>query len=190
METKKLTRRQRYTINVLQETYAELLQESPDGNVTVVELCRRADVNRSTFYYYYADIADLEDSTISNLFHRSFEVLRGVQRDNPGDAGQQIRKALNVIRENKKLCRLLLRDRRENLVTKALEDNLELFWTDILSTGCSESVAKLLYGYLCGGMAKLWTRWVESDCATPVDEMTDLIEKVVVYYYRMLENLR
>lgn len=188
MEERKLTRRQKYTINMLQEAYVDLLQESADGNVSVVELCQRADVNRSTFYYYYTDIEDLKDRTISYIFQQIFEVLHNVKKDNPGDAHQQIRNALNITIKNKKLCRQLLCDSRAELVAKALEDNLSLFWYDILSTGCTDAIAKLSYSYFCGGLARLWIGWIESDCATPIDELAVLIEKIIVHYYTMLEN--
>lgn len=186
MEEKKLNRRQKYTINALQEAYVDLLQESADGNVSVVELCQRADVNRSTFYYYYSDIEDLKDRTISHIFQQIFEVLKDVKKGTPH---QQIRSALNITLKNKKLCRQLLCDSRAELVAKALEDNLALFWYDILSTGCSDAVAKLSYSYFCGGLARLWVGWIKSDYAAPVDEVAALVEKIIVHYYVMLENL-
>ena len=186
MEDKKLNRRQRYTINVLQESYVDLLQESPDGNVSVVALCERADVNRSTFYYYYADIEDLKDRTISFIFQQIFEVLHNVKKGTPMDAQRQIRSALNITLKNRKLCRQLLCNNRAELVAKALEDNLTLFWDDILTTSCSTEVAKLSYSYFCGGLARLWIRWIESDYAASVDEVAVLAEKIIEYYYAML----
>ena len=186
MEIKTLTRRQKYTMRVLQEAYVELLQESADGDVSVVDLCHRADVNRSTFYYYYKDMEDFKDRTISYIFQQIFAVLHNVKEDVASDPQLQIRKALNITLENQNLCSQLLCESRVELVCKALEENLILFWNDILTTTCSPEIAKLSYNYFCGGLARVWINWIESDYAADVDEVAVLIERIIVHYYAML----
>lgn len=45
----------------LYSTFIELRKEKPTEKITVVELCKAAGVNRSTFYRSYYDIFDLEE---------------------------------------------------------------------------------------------------------------------------------
>lgn len=52
-------RRVRYTKQVLRETFLELLLEKPASEITVTEICAKADVNRTTFYLHYDDVFDL-----------------------------------------------------------------------------------------------------------------------------------
>lgn len=44
---------------MIAECLNELLKDKPIGMVTVVELCKKADISRSTFYTYFEDVYDV-----------------------------------------------------------------------------------------------------------------------------------
>lgn len=51
----KESRRVQMTKRLLNDSMLELLKEKPPEKLTVSEICRSADVNRSTYYKYYTD---------------------------------------------------------------------------------------------------------------------------------------
>ena len=59
-----LDRRTRYTIGVIREAFFELLGEVGFAKITVADICRRADVNRGTFYLHFEDKYALLDALI------------------------------------------------------------------------------------------------------------------------------
>ncbi|HBR03213.1 MAG TPA: TetR/AcrR family transcriptional regulator [Ruminiclostridium sp.] len=69
MKEIKESRKTRYTRMVLQDSLLELMRKKPIAKITIKELCENADINRTTFYAYYADQYDLlrkiEDETLS-----------------------------------------------------------------------------------------------------------------------------
>ena len=54
----KENRRTRMTRNLLNDSFWWLLEQKPLRKITVKEICQVADVNRSTYYQYYADPYD------------------------------------------------------------------------------------------------------------------------------------
>ena len=64
-------RRVRMTKRMIQEAVLELLETTGPDKLTVTDVCQRADVNRSTFYAYYAEIRDvireIEDDLLQRL---------------------------------------------------------------------------------------------------------------------------
>ena len=54
-----MDRRTQYTKKVIKETCLDLLTDKDITKVSVSELCKKADINRATFYRYYLDIFDL-----------------------------------------------------------------------------------------------------------------------------------
>ena len=56
----------------LQEALIELLQEKELDKISISELCKKANVNRGTFYLHYQDIAEL----FEEYFHDMTEDLR------------------------------------------------------------------------------------------------------------------
>lgn len=63
--------RVRYTNRMIRQCFYELLLEKELSKITVSEICKHAQINRSTFYKHYADPYDLmeklEDEAISGI---------------------------------------------------------------------------------------------------------------------------
>lgn len=56
-------RRVRMTKKLIKDAYLELLESSPSEKISVTDICKVADVNRSTFYMYYEDTIALRQDT-------------------------------------------------------------------------------------------------------------------------------
>lgn len=187
MENRTLSRRQRYTVEAIQDAYMDLLNIKSFDQITIIELCELADVNRTTFYRYYKDMDDLREQTVADLFRQVFSVLRLHKESQLMSARAQIIRALNITIKNKKLCRQLLCNQTD-MAEQALEANLTLLKDTIMSTGCTEDEGMLCYSYICGGLARLWIRWIEQDFATPKEKVALMIEEMIVSYYDILAN--
>lgn len=187
MENRTLSRRQRYTVEALQDAYMDLLNIKPFNQITIIELCELADINRTTFYRYYKDMDDLREQTIADLFQQIFSVLRLHKESQLISARAQILKALNITIKKRKVCRQLLCNQTD-MAEQALETNLTLIKDTIMSTGCNEDEGMLCYSYICGGLARLWIRWIEQDFATPKEKVALMIEEMLISYYNMMEN--
>ena len=64
MAEEKIDRRRRYTLSVIREAFFALLAEVGFARMTVADICRRADINRGTFYLHYEDKFALLDALI------------------------------------------------------------------------------------------------------------------------------
>ena len=60
----KIDRRRRYTLSVIREAFFALLAEVGFAKMTVADICRRAEINRGTFYLRYEDKYALLDALI------------------------------------------------------------------------------------------------------------------------------
>ena len=65
------TRRVRMTKRLIKDAYIELLAQDPDKRLSITDICKSADINRSTFYMHYEDvnclIKEIEDELISQI---------------------------------------------------------------------------------------------------------------------------
>lgn len=59
MEKQKESRRVLMTKRLLKESLLDMLKDKNISDVNITELCKRADVNRSTFYSYYDTVNDI-----------------------------------------------------------------------------------------------------------------------------------
>lgn len=59
MPTRKTDRRTQYTINVVKEAFLELINDHPYSQITVTQVCRQAEITRSTFYLHFNNLTDV-----------------------------------------------------------------------------------------------------------------------------------
>ncbi len=60
-------RRKKASCEKIQKAFIELLQTRDLSKISVSDLCKESNLNRSTFYANYVDIYDLADKIIKNL---------------------------------------------------------------------------------------------------------------------------
>lgn len=58
------------------ETFLEMMKTSELENISVTELCKRAGVNRTTFYACYEDVYDLAHKVVDYLLEQVDELYR------------------------------------------------------------------------------------------------------------------
>lgn len=61
---RKTDRRTVYTLNVIQQAFLKLIDQQPFAKVTVAQLCREADITRSTFYLHYSNLNEVLDAVL------------------------------------------------------------------------------------------------------------------------------
>ncbi|MGQ5709640.1 TetR/AcrR family transcriptional regulator [Lactobacillus sp. PSON] len=66
MKVRKTDRRTVYTINVIKEAFIKLINKEPYSKITVAQLCREAEINRSTFYLHFDSIDDVLDAVLDD----------------------------------------------------------------------------------------------------------------------------
>ena len=75
---RKMDRRTRYTRQIIRDTLLELMGEKGFNHVTVTEVCRRAELNRGTFYLHYLDLNDVLDDILTELMSETTCALDNV----------------------------------------------------------------------------------------------------------------
>ena len=74
----KNNRRRRESVEKMEKVFVELLQTKELGEITVSDICKRCELNRSTFYANFIDIYDLADRV---RIHLEEEVNRLYESD-------------------------------------------------------------------------------------------------------------
>ena len=68
-------RRVRKTQQAVQSAFAKLLSEKDITDITIKELCDKADINKSTFYLHYKDIYDCADSFTNSIVDKTIAIM-------------------------------------------------------------------------------------------------------------------
>lgn len=74
-KTRKTDRRTRYTRQTIKDILLEEMKTKPYSKITVTEICKKAEMNRGTFYLHYYDIDDVLDDIFNDFFADTSSVL-------------------------------------------------------------------------------------------------------------------
>ena len=101
---KKINRKRAYSQRVIQDAFLELSKTTLINKITVTDICRVADVNRTTFYSNYDDISMLVESIVKELHKKLFAIMSQYDRM---DNEEFYIALLNIIKENATLCLIM-----------------------------------------------------------------------------------
>ena len=72
------------TKQMLENALFELMKDKPVEKITPTELCRKATVNRNTFYSHYSSVAELYESIENSLINSVNSVFEAMKHKSSG----------------------------------------------------------------------------------------------------------
>lgn len=181
MKSEKVDRRVKYTRMVLKESLIKLLEKKDLSQITIKEICEEADVNRATFYAHYSDQHDLllkiEDELLSNVRSYLSDYIKG---DTGLDMVSAVELVFDYIRENAKLCKLLLSERgdlsfQKKIMMFVYERNIG----DLIRSGSiTREEAEYIYAFSITGCVGAAQKWLEGGMKQSSRFMAELLVRL------------
>ena len=120
MKAKNINNASKKTQNAIKRVFAEMLSEKKElGNLSVTELCERADISRGAFYSHYDDIYGVAEDYENELIDNFFDNAKLIGNDN---CEQFIDTFFEYIRKNENNYRLLCKSNDCLFTAKKLAD--------------------------------------------------------------------
>lgn len=129
-------RRARFTREALKDALLALLGEKGFNDISVAELCRRADVTRATFYRHFGSIMDVVDLLVDD----AFDVAKNIKSENAGLALLERLQAVAALRTPNEL-----REHESLLPTCQRLANDEKYLPLLMDTALAEHVIHRIY---------------------------------------------
>lgn len=173
-----MDRRIQYTKKVIKETCIELLSEKDITKLSVSELCKKADINRATFYRYYLDIFDL----LSKIEDEFVEELKNSYKDyniKDNELNDYILALLKTCLNNKKLVKILFYSKNNITFLDAILDDAYLRFKDKWKsevTNLDEKNIEYATVYIFNGTLGIVNYWIQND----FNESIELLSKTIV----------
>lgn len=170
-----------YTKQVLKESLIELLQTKEIHQVTVTDLCKRADINRGTFYTHYKDAFDLLECMEDELFSQVTHYINETPVEEYSDS--LLLKVLELISENKELSKILFCKQQDHkLLDRLLPVVSHVDFEEICRRHSNQFVhAHIDYfiRYAVGGCISIIQTWLENDTPESPKEIVELIKSIM-----------
>ncbi|MBR5427349.1 MAG: TetR/AcrR family transcriptional regulator C-terminal domain-containing protein [Clostridia bacterium] len=176
----KTDRRVLYTKMFLKESLLELMKEKPVDKITPTELCRKAEINRNTFYKHYYTARDVLEEIEEEFSAQIVDSLSGFFLSGVLDIRQMLNEICRIVYENKDFCRILLSDNGdaaffEKMVMLAKDVIIKNWQKDGVSL--PDDQMDMFFAFTVNGSIALIGRWAANDMKNPPAEVAQLIER-------------
>ncbi len=167
-------RRSRKTKNTLKQIFIHLLQRKEIEKISVTELCRLADINRSTFYLHYCDIYALLEDTERDCLEE-FDLLVEHISSQEIAPDQVTRMILKYIYNQKELlCLFILKSRHDDFWQMINQKVISLFKTKMLQNyqipkHISEDEFDDMILFYTYGFYVIYRKWLSNNCKEDID---------------------
>lgn len=165
-----------------------LLKKKPLEYITVSEICKNAEVNRSTFYLHYETIGDLLNETARYLLN---DFLSYFSSDTQSIAHNLMGCNLNelvficdeylvpyltYIKENKEVFKTALLHNKTFGFDEAFERMYQNIFNPILNRfDYPVSDRKYVMMYYLNGITAVVNEWLKDDCNKPIESVSKII---------------
>ena len=179
-QNEKTDRRVLYTKMFLKESLLGLMKEKPVDKITPTELCRKAEINRNTFYKHYYTARDVLKEIEEEFSAQIIDSLSNRFSAENIDIPRMLNEICQIIYERRDFCKILL---SENGDAAFLEEVVTLGKNVIIRGWKKEGVAlpddrmEMFFAYIVNGSIALIRRWSADDMKNPPGEIAELIER-------------
>lgn len=176
-------RRIRRTKKILTDAFIELLIEKKLNEISIKELCEKADVNRGTFYLHYQDIYDFKHQLEQELYEELKKLIHPFTSMTGIDPYSLFFDLYTYIQKNAKLFIALLGPNGDiSFLTtlKTLFKDYYLLSTLLQNQPITHTMnLEYAYEFVSSGFIGLVTNWLQSEHPYTIEEMATLTSRVV-----------
>lgn len=194
MESNKLNKSESKYYNtacLMDEALILLLEKKEYSFITVKEICKKAGVNRSTFYLHYENMDDLLSESIKyvgNKINKKFsdkvvnkQVIKNAQLDDlllitP----EYLLPYLDFLKENKVIYKIAYSQPNVFKVQHIINHLHENIFEPILDRFLiPKNEQKYMMSFYLSGIGSVLKDWIKNDCKEEMQNILDIITKCI-----------
>lgn len=185
MANTRYNQRYRDTETRMEAAMLHLMERMDFEEITITTLCQEAEVNRSTFYAHFSDMAEMLDTMETTLGQELLN--RYTSFTPPGQGSRQVLSLASLgpflehIRQHRFFYGVILRTRK----TFPIEQGQERLLEDVIRPAClragidrQEDIDYYLI-YFEAGLSMILKHWVETGCAKEIDQLARTIHNCI-----------
>lgn len=170
------------TTDRIKQCLTDMLQTSPIDDITATELCKRANVNRATFYYHYNSVQDVL-AEIEAQMETEFAqwMTRSVVYSNGLTEKSFYVTFFEFVARNVGVCRMLLNSQRPSeFVMRAMEAGRSMVAAIMskLFPHCPAAKIDYFYIFVSNGFLGLLTYWLNSGMKESINDIAEIGERI------------
>jgi len=168
---------------LIHQAFLELLQEKSFEKITVTDIVKRADINRSTFYAHYPDVRGMVEVLLENTVNQLVALITNLDFQALfTDPTPFLSDLLSIGIENMEIYRLL---GRSDFVLRQVEEMKIIFMEKAVTTVSipeeirSNNSFRIQITFFIGGILNTFQQWLQGNLACSAEEIMEQIAGLI-----------
>lgn len=156
------------------DSLISLMEVKPYQQITIMDICKRADLSRQTFYNVFSQKEDVLRFCLQKEYGQEFQSVE----DHTSITVEEIVKAFaSVLQKNEKLLSLMIQNNLDAILLDEVAKSVSLFADRFVKD--PEKISQLPYSkaILSGALAHLLVYWFQQEEPVSIEELTGLISE-------------
>lgn len=169
---------------MIRQAFLELLKEKSFEKITVTDIVKRADINRSTFYAHYPDVMGVIEEISDEVLEYTQDFMASVEfSDFFENPLPHLKNIIKIAEDNMELYRLLCSsamgaEQLERLKNLLIERTIK---TIDKPEGYKDSFEfEFSVRFFMGGIVDVYTQWLLGKIDCSLEEMTKQLARMIV----------
>ena len=159
----------------IREAYLSLLEENPEGPITVTQIAQRAHVNRVTFYRLYGTLEDVLTDILDGFSEENDELIERLD-ESAAPYGDEVRAVLEHHRRNMPALRTILNSNMRDVFARNVENGTRNSLEAVFGKP-SSGAQSMLVSFYVAGISRVICDWIQGGCKESVDEVLGFLER-------------
>lgn len=169
---------------MIRQAFYEMLKEKNFEKITVTDIVKKADVNRSTFYAHYPDVMGVVEEIQEEILDYTQHFMENIDfKDFYENPKPYLEYIVKLVAQNNELYRLLM---TSAMAAKQL-DQLKYIVIDRtietldVQNGFKDRVElEFATRFYMGGIVDVYTQWMNGVIDCSLEELTDQLANVII----------
>lgn len=168
---------------LIRQAFQELLREKPFEKITVTDIVKRADINRSTFYAHYPDVRGLVEELLSEVVERSVQLVAEINYNQIfEDPTVFLDGLLEIGMEHLEIYKLM---GRSDFVLRQVEQiKIEFLEQAVTTVDVPEHIRqshayRIQLNFFIGGIMNTFQQWMTGALDCPVEEIMEQLAQLI-----------
>ena len=173
---KQFERTERTKKNISLALYALLLRK-PYDEITVSDICRKADVSRVSFYHYYDKKDDILIQFSDERFAEFFDDFTKLESLTFEDLVIEL---FRFLKKNSRQLAILRYSKKEDILLEQFYSyGRYIFSNSLTSNILKDTDNQFLIPFLVGGLFQVIMRWLDEGMASTPEEMAKAVLEII-----------
>ena len=156
----------------LTDSLIALMKEKPYIKITVMDICRRADLSRQTFYNFFSTKEEILHQYIRQKYVAEFSKY---QSQDTLSIEEIVSSFATVLTENHDVLAIIIDNNLEGLIVEEISNCVDLFAARFVSRGHSDEFLPYSESLLSGALGNLLVYWFKQENPISMEQLSSIL---------------